>query len=166
MTNEEKQLIMNFTTIEQSKALIEAGLNPDTADMCYTNESYKGFAYTNGKYNILAHSYQDICSKYEEVKEKFCKNSILAWDAIPCWSTGALLNLMPPYLFEFSRGIDLNIYKNVSKGSWVISYLPNNVESMQMDKFRQFCFGENLIDAACDMALWLLKNGFIKKVEQ
>lgn len=137
---------MNCTTIEQSKALIEAGLNPDSADMCWIKDN----GLSENKYP------QAVPWKDNIVKEFYA----------PCWSTGALLNLMPPYLFEFSRGIDLNVYKNVSNGRWVISYLPNNIESMQNDKFRQFFFGENLIDAACDMVLWLLKNGFIKKVEK
>lgn len=136
---------MNYTSTEQSKKLIEAGLNPDTADCSYC---LMGMDDNNHYYSK---------PDWETVEDN---------TDIPCWSTGALLNLMPPYLFEFSRGIDLNIYRNVSNKRWVISYLPNNIESMQKDKFRQFCFGDTLIDAACDMVLWLLEKGFIKREEQ
>lgn len=136
-----------YTTIEQAKELVEAGLNPETSDMHY-NEYI-----IDGKSTIDEYPQININStKIVEFKH-------------PCWSTDALLNLMPPYLFEFSRGIDLNIYKNLNDKKWIISYLPNNIESMQKDKFRQFCFGNTLLEAAYDMVLWLLKEGYINKTE-
>jgi hypothetical protein len=84
---------------------------------------------------------------------------------LPCWSLGALLEVMPPYLFEFERGIDLNIYRNLNGNGWHVSYMPNNDESMQKDKFRQITNGETPIDAAYNMVVWLIENGYINKGE-
>lgn len=59
---------MNYTTIEQSKKLLELGLNPNTADMVYWMGEY------------ITHSYSECQHKEEQ---------------IPIWSVGALLELMP-----------------------------------------------------------------------
>lgn len=123
---------MYYTTIEQSKKLIELGLNPDTADMCIWE--------SEGKLYVYVHKPDDI-------------------NCIPCWSLGALLEVMPPYLFEFERGIDLNIYRNLNGKGWHVSYMPNNDESMQKDKFRQITNGGTPIEAAYNMVCWLLENG-------
>lgn len=94
----------------------------------------------------------------EEVKED------VLFTSIDCWSLTALLELMPPYLFERKRGIDLNIYRNINdkiKG-WHVSYMPNNIIDMQKDKFRQITNGDNPIDAAFQMVCWLIEQGHIK----
>lgn len=69
---------------------------------------------------------------------------------------------MPPYLFEWERGIDLNIYRNLNGKGWHVSYMPNNIESMQKDKFRQITNGNTPLEAAFNMVVWLLENGYIK----
>lgn len=65
----------NYTNIEQSKELLKLGLNPDTADMYYTNKDEKP---TLG-YNATT-------------AEIHKKHNFLY---VPCWSTGALKALMP-----------------------------------------------------------------------
>jgi hypothetical protein len=64
---------------------------------------------------------------------------------------------MPPYLFEWERGIDLNIYRNLNGKGWHVSYMPNNINDMKKDKFRQITNG-NLIDAAFEMICWLIEQ--------
>ena len=78
--------------------------------------------------------------------------------AIPAWSLSALLELMPPYLFEWERGIDLNIYRNLNGKGWHCSYMPNNIEDMKKDKFKQITNGDNPVDAAFEMIVWLKEN--------
>jgi hypothetical protein len=130
---------LGWTSLEQSEKLIEAGLDPNTADMFY----------------IFYPFVQDIAGlgigKPEEKGDT------------PCWSLGALLELMPPYLFDFSRGIDLNIYRNLNGVGWHVSYLPNNIFDLQVDKFRQITNGHNAIDSAVEMIIWLLEQNYIKK---
>lgn len=138
----------HYTTIEQSKKLVELGLNPDTADMkwyYWKDEIDAPKVPTLGFDKTVLESYKNIQAVY-----------------LPCWSLGALLEVMPPYLFEFERGIDLNIYRNLNGKGWHASYMPNNIIDMQKDKFRQITNGNTPLEAAYSMVIWLLENGYIK----
>ena len=128
------------TSIEQSQKLIELGIDICTADMLWT------YDFTVNAINGL-----NVISEQLKPEEK----------DIPAWSLTALLKLMPPYLFEFERGIDLNIYPNLNGKGWHCSYMPNNIEDMKKDKFRQITNGDNTVDAAFDMVCWLLKENRI-----
>ena len=120
------------TSLEQSKKLIELGIDVSTADMFWHRK-------LDGTHSLMV---DDIMLKLDT----------------PAWSLSALLELMPPYLFEFERGIDLNIYPNLSSKAWHCSYMPNAVENMKNDKFKQITNGDNPIDAAFEMVVWLKKN--------
>ena len=119
------------TSIEQSKRLIKLGIDVNTADIIY---------------NMFDESY----IRHDTPIDKYHK---------PAWSLTALLELMPPYLFEFERGIDLNIYPNLNGKGWHCSYMPNNIESVKKDKFKQITNGDNAVDAAFEMVCWLKENG-------
>ena len=66
----------NYTSIEQSKKLLELGLSPETADFYYDDEELK-----EGQ------------GVYEEIQYWVGNKSRPA--DIPCWSVGVLLDLMP-----------------------------------------------------------------------
>ncbi len=71
-----------YTTIEQSKKLVELGINVNTADMinmCYSY-TFDGKEYTNCKYKLRL---------LEENEEPFMPEL-----NIPCWSTEALLDIL------------------------------------------------------------------------
>lgn len=133
----------SYTSIEQAKKLAEF-LPLESADMWY----------------------QYIGTSYEVSSEKPLYFPMVIRDSetnhdLPCWSLAALMELMPPYLFEFERGIDLNIYPNLNGKGWHCSYMPNNIESMKKDKFRQITNGDNAVDAAFEMVVWLKENEMI-----
>lgn len=71
----------NYTSIEQSKHLLELGLNPATADMYYSG------SWTN--FNEPPH-YTSVPSVYVENRKRFDLD-------IPAWSVGQLLSLMPKH---------------------------------------------------------------------
>ena len=127
------------TSIEQSKELLSLGLDPSTADMYYGP--------IGG--NPIRFAVIPNVGKYGK------------WD-MPAWSFTALLELMPPYLFELERGIDLNIYRNINSNGWHVSYMPNNVIDMQKDNFKQITNGNSPIDAAFEMVCKLINLGHIK----
>lgn len=138
---------MNYTSIEQVKHLLELGLNSSTADMFYP---------------------WHIADEEDTFEDGYLLDTPMigkygSRGTIPCWSLTALLELMPPYLFEWERGIDLNIYRNLNGKGWHVSYMPNNINDMQKDKFRQITNGDTLMDAAYNMVCWLVEQGFIKK---
>ena len=74
---------MNYTTIEQSKRLLELGLSPESADMCYVP-----IANIPGEYSPEINVWgNDIWIENPD-----------NW--IPCWSIGALIGLFPKSSFE------------------------------------------------------------------
>lgn len=123
------------TSLEQSKRLIELGIDVNSADMVYHKN-------LNGTYNLRV------------------VDNVLKYD-IPAWSLSALLELMPSYLFEFERGIDLNFYPNINHKAWLCSYMPNAIENMKTDKFKQITHADNLVDAAYEMIIWLKENNYL-----
>ena len=123
------------TSIEQSKRLIELGIDVNSADMVYHKE-------LNGTYTLRI------------------VDNVLKYD-IPAWSLSALLELMPSYLFEFERGIDLNFYPAINHKTWLCSYMPNVIENMKTDKFKQITHADSLVDAVFDMIVWLKENNYL-----
>ena len=141
------------TTIEESQKLIKLGIDVNTADMRY------GYI---APYDFSDRMYDGGYDEVPYPKDFLKKNpnfSANEYDEeLPAWSLSALIELMPPYLFEFERGIDLNIYPNLNGKAWHCSYMPNAVENMKNDKFKQITNGDNPIDAAFEMVCWLLEN--------
>ena len=120
------------TSIEQSKKLIELGIDTNTADMCYFPlQGCNG----NIHYNLFAH--KEIIG-------------------IHSWSLSALLGLMPK-LYEFENdpddgGCQPNLCKGWDINQWHIVYRP----SIYITEWY-----ENPIDAAFEMVVWLKKNNKI-----
>lgn len=132
---------MNYTTIEQSQALIEAGLNPDTADMFYNRMKSED---DEIDWTIHAHPLPKLRALFVEY--------------IPCWSTGALIELLPKTIRRKCMDYPLHIHPNPDS-SYDIEYNAKVIAEIGFNK-------NSLIIAVMEMVFWLLKNGFIKKVEQ
>lgn len=122
---------MNYTTTEQSKKLVELGLNPGTADMCYPHFIRHGA----DTYNKTPEIAEGIDYPYE----------------MPCWSLGALLEVMPD-------GVQTN--SNRTGVSVDITFVHNGVVT---DSHR--VKNNTYIEAAYNMVVWLLENGYIQKGE-
>lgn len=119
-----------YTDIEQSKKLAEI-LSLESADMYYN-------PYLNDE------DWYDIPNFGE---------ADLNFNELPCWSLAALLDVLPPYLFEFERGIDLNVYPNLNGKGWHCSYMPNCIENMKKDKFKLITSEDSLVDACYEMII-------------
>ena len=123
---------MNYTTIEQSKHLIELGLNPETADMSYPmlyNRAIDG-----GGKRISNHA-----ELYKPIGED-----------LTCWSLGALLGMMPcipncTILFAILDG----------KYGICITPLDSGLALNEIEANTPF-------EVVYDMIVWLLENGYIK----
>lgn len=145
----------HYTSIEQSKKLLELGLSPKSADMCYKTVDVDN-----------AESDEDcvfdlVCKPYTEYL-KYVIPLGLNYKAIPCWSLGALLEVMPAVMMvddDFfyqiqDRGIGGSysyIYKNPLKKPWENGcWLHGTVD-------------DSPTEAVYNMVVWLLENGYIKK---
>ena len=136
-----------YTDIEQSKKLAEI-LPIESADMHYNNGSCRGVDYTE-HFSAELMPYQEALHLMKIHKTNFM------FQVIPCWSLAALLDILPPYLFEFERGIDLNIYPNLNGKGWHCSYMPNSIENMKTYKFKLITSEDTIIDACYEMIIKL-----------
>ena len=129
----------HYTTIEQSKKLLELGLNPESADMVAFPESEDNWEFT-------------ISMPFKEYKGK-------KKESIPCWSLGALLEVMPERI-SINDEPSYSLVLEKRCGSYNLTYgsykrIVDNVTTV----------GLTPIEAAFSMVVWLLENGYIKKRE-
>ena len=143
----DEDYLTGWTTIEQSKKLVEAGLNPDTADMYYS--AY--ITYANGKpidgkptYGLQAWPYKDRSS----MVVGFTKV-----DYVPCWSIGKLIDLMPKYLKSGKDCFDLVIIPWLNQ----VQYINLAINSTEKRVYAESRIGNTLIDAVIAMIERLLK---------
>lgn len=85
---------MNYTSIEQSKKLLELGLKPDTADMWWTPLNWQ------------------LTEYYVEVKQDGIGTPK---NALPCWSLDALLGVLPFHLIVNNQRYAFSMHKGLNK---------------------------------------------------
>jgi len=130
------------TSLEQSKKLIELGIDIDTADMCWSLFT----VITNGNKDIKQVL---LPTSYGEVTKQPAPDFI---ERNPAWSLSALLELMPTddkkdeYYVTTESHSDYHTvnYRNCWDGC---------IHSEDSE--------ESLLDAAFEMACWLKENGKI-----
>lgn len=121
-----------YTTIEQSKQLIEVGLNTDTADMYTYGSKFFGA--------LSCFNNQTIVGNYSLLENKD--------DVYPCWSLAALLNIID------SNGLIYDISNDKNREFKVLIYNADYV-----DQEIKFYHTEHTI---VDTIIWLLENNYIK----
>jgi hypothetical protein len=127
---------LGWTSIEQSKKLVEAGLDPNTADMWYHN----------GEQNP---------KPYREHRD-FVKS--------PCWSLGALIGLLPKTI-ETKKPKNL-YFPEILPSSNCVAYTAFNEskEMVFLKMFATGVESDaTLIDNMVSMICWLLNNNYIRK---
>ena len=144
--------MQHYTTIEQSKKLVELGLNPETADMFYSygmNIKTKEWSY-------------DAELMVIDEADKLCD--------IPCWSLGALMDLLPPSIqtgegMQNQYEIDIRKYWGGEENLYQLAYGNNRGISEEWHDMINTGEKESIIDAVFSMVCWLLENNYIKKGE-
>ena len=138
----------HYTSISQSKKLLELGLSPETADMYYMETSYN--SYTIG---VLQRMEKDMLLSQAEYYKMF-----------PCWSLGELLEVMPEQItYSDFKSFPLGLFKGNKEehskyGHYWIQYFATDSGGAHVQTN-----GHSPIEAAYSMVVWLLENGFIKK---
>lgn len=128
-----------YTTIEESKQLIEAGLDADTADMYTYKNIYTGAlsCFNNrtliGNYNLLEN--KDV--------------------AHPCWSLAALLEIIPKQLHINNNAWEIYVPVIYLGEKCVVAYQHSNI-------FMHSEYSDTNIEAVYKMVIWLLENNYIK----
>ena len=124
------------TSIEQSKKLLELGLNPDTADMFWL----RIIGETRNTYGDIIPLTEDICQvAIDDNNLCFHQSSYDEDDTMPAWSLSALMSLMPQ-----------NCAIDKEKNKYVASYVTSH-EVLKWDSNTPF-------EGAVNMMCWLLEN--------
>ena len=127
----------HYTTIEQSKKLLELGLSPESADMWYN--------YHRDEWDKI---------KITSTTPSFLMASL---DDIPCWSVGALLELIPDVITIDNNELDFELLKG-NNSRYYLGYCGDGIFRSQR--------GNSPIDTCFEMVCWLLKNGgYLKKIK-
>ena len=137
---------MYYTSIEQSKKLLELGLSPETADMYY------------------ALMEDNIPTKYPMLIDCDCADYYKGED-IPCWSVGALLELMPKAIQKYDERE--RCYKTYHPNLYQAYYHCCGYAfgpSLNQENHDMLCtFGDGTwIDVIYKQVVWLLENNHIK----
>ena len=125
------------TSIEQSKKLIELGIDINTADMCYRYKWY------NNNFILLP------CA--ENAREPITED-------IPAWSLVALEKLMPFQLIENNNRYGFYQVKGFNKQGETYRF---GYKSNDNSFLFETSWSNNLIDAAFEMICWLKENNKI-----
>lgn len=156
----------HYTSIEQSKHLLKLGLNPETADMHYGNFCPKGLGYADA-FGAGLSPYTEAVKTYETIKKQYHIDDykgIVAWEVLPCWSLGALIDLMPKCI-ETKKPKNL-YFLDIYPASNGIAYATNGDDGFVfLQRFVGSQYTTTLIEHAVSMVCWLLKKGYIKKGE-
>ena len=121
----------SYTDIEQSRKLAEI-LPIKSADMSWVSNGLgKPFARTIP----IKGDPEELCA---------------------CWSLTALLSVLPPYLYEWEKGIDFNLYPSVAKKRWwCAGYISQDLSPKNKDKFTLITHADNPVDACYEMIIHL-----------
>lgn len=139
------------TSPEQSRRLIELGIDVNTADMWWT-ERYKGRTTMDFQYIVDEEPYYYL-SFIKPSNDNYSQDTI---KDIPAWSLSALLELIPPYLGEFKDGIDFGFSKAIN-GKWYSAYYIK-LNDNGLASFNMTVTGDTAIDAVFEMIVWLKEN--------
>ncbi len=162
----------HYTTVEQSKKLLEIGLSPESADMLWGSVCYEGSP-ENGDENgwncYLDPStnhfyYADLLESYsyDEDDEK-------KYPSIPCWSVGALLDIIwkikdcqPKIYYTNDTDDDFKPFVGYW-GELTIMEEPFDCYETKRGNLNEGKLYDSPIGVLYEMVCWLLENGYIEK---
>ena len=138
---------MNYTSIEQSKKLLELGLSPESADMHWRKSIVK---HPNGNVPWFAHNNTRLPVDYGDE------------DNIPCWSVGALLNVIPTNLpVPLPENPHSSDY--IHTNEFELRYRFDYTWQCGYHEIHQVGDYEDILKTIFELVVWLLENNCIKK---
>lgn len=132
----------HYTSIEQSKKLVDLGLTPEIAEMEYLEDESLSPVYFG--------------THYEHKDER-----------LPAWSIMSLIKIMPLRMrgkYTHTHGgywYDSDL-KLRMKGEFQFGYYCDNIYKTPIVYETKIC--NNIIDAAFEMICWLIRNGYINNL--
>lgn len=128
-----------YTTIEQSKKLLELGLSPESADWHY---------HYDFDFDEL-----ETCPTFSEEDDHY----VLFPQDIPCWSVGALIHILPDRIMH--NNLNCECFMSPNGVSYSSCFKGEEAFNIAWSNNPYF------IDALFNCVCWLLENRYIKKGE-
>ena len=143
--------LLGWTTLEESKQLLESGLPIETADMSYT------YDFDDSRYVITVNPAKNwIAPKYAE--------STKIKQVLPCWSLGALMKLMPKTIsipIDERSAYFYNLEWQFANDN-SLRYIATNRGKCLIDIYSDHDIGsKSFIETVIEMIIWLLENKLI-----
>ena len=129
---------LGWTTLEEAKKLVEAGIDPNTADMLFEN-----------------HYGETIVT----VKPWTIKGRSIGAHIFPCWSLGALKKVVPDCIIKG------DVYFNFHSIYSQATYYRATYEDVCFNKRIDLGCHKTEIALFVEIICWLIRNGYIKKSE-
>ena len=127
------------TSVEQSKRLLDLGLNPETADMVYTDAN---LPYKKDEFRL-------ICKEYSQL-HKEVNYEISPFTFIPAWSLHRLIEI-----------VNLKIQFRLKEKTTVIYGISH---SQPFQSFSGFGIdGKSYYNSVINAIEWLIKEGYFNK---
>lgn len=131
------------TTIEQSKRLLELGLDADTSDMCWLAKKLWGddveIPEEDRSYILSTNKDDSFCSRYDV-------------DCVPSWSLHRLIAMLPGFFSNLGRQFNLKMDK------CFLRYC-----TARNDEYIYFQQKDTLYDNIIDCIEWLIKELYFNK---
>lgn len=140
-------MIRNYTTIEKSKALVDAGLDPKTADMRYNT-------------NSIIHDEVELIPYMDQFGRHL--------DGHPCWSCARLMALLPDAITIHEDGKRRMRYTLEMAKFEPWQYAVNYVYGFYPDDqvLHETSSIDSPTDALAEMLVWVMQNGYEDKAVQ
>ena len=135
---------LGWTTLEEAQKLVEAGLNPETADMYYVF-----------KRADCRESLQESVPVGPFPMEGTVDVS-LSDRVEPCWSLGKLLELLP-FRLNLNKPVDNQTQAFREIDDNVVAYVVHGWDNTDL----VWDQSDNLVKPAVSVLMWLLKEGYL-----
>ena len=133
--------IKSYTDVKQSKNLLNLGLKPESADMCYI----KHCTSDNPEWRFDDKSHPMVLGDTPLSK--------ISVPTLPCWSIGALQNILPEIEGNYPV---MTRYPVMLRGdNFKLSYYDTDGFCVKLET-------GSLLDVCYNMVIWLLENNYIK----
>lgn len=142
-------MIRSFTTVEQSKKLVEAGVDPRTADMYYDKYGKLGMP-ISGRIR-----YKGFFETYPECK--------------PCWSMARLMALLPDEIVldkdKRTRRTFVFSIEKFEPWQYSVAYYRHNAQD-EIETIWDEIKLDSPLDLLVDCLIWVMTNGYEDKETQ
>lgn len=157
----------SWTTIEQSKKLIDIGINKNTASMSYITQPIiegDGIKYLEGP-KLSTSSYNDSI----KIKSLLDNNICSLIEVTPCWTLSDLISIIPVnFTIYDNEGVCHDVFVKFWK---TIIGNDCSIDFTYFDQYndRYVCLYSEVkpfVDAFVDAIIWLSENNYIQNIDK